>query len=523
MAGHSRRPKGRQQVEEGESWSPHEVTGNQPAPTAGRLADLLQPQGFGELRPYEPSFRDNLVARIGTTGQALGLGKYRAWDTGRRIVDLLDWTTPVGMPIALDEARRAYRDGDLVGTALGVVGGVPLVGRAVVKGVKAGGRILAGQVARNPSGAAPDALAQTAAPLPAQLDGTAVNAPTETAARLPAQPTPEAPLASSPHRELDGIFREGVQPSVPQTPIPRYDPPRGVPARTAELITNSDVRGKVIETVERGTRMGGLEWYNAEPLRLAFIDELGVDEGTRRFKHFIDLVAAASPRSRVPINVRNASFYYQLFDRLLPDKNPEPYGHLAQKLHRMNVERVWGQGLDPIRFPKLVSFADNLRGNYLPVTIDMHAFRLPTMLSGDTRFLATFLPTKGGVPRNIRREFEAGLISPEELGSPDFWAAQPRKTEYAAMERFYQDVGREMGLTGAQAQSAAWLGGSLLTRLGSDPSMSFMDFFKERLLKTAIEKGMDPRDVLKRVIRGEMPLAWSAPQTGPAQRMSDFA
>jgi hypothetical protein len=323
---------------------------------------------------------------------------------------------------------------------------------------------------------------------------------------LPAQPRQGFALVSPDH-ELAGLFREGVQPDMLQTPILRYDPPRGVSPRVADLVVNPNVRQKVIETIDRGIRMGGLDWYNAEPLRLAFIDELGVIEGNRRFNHFIDLVAATSARSRVPENVRNASYYYTLSDdQRLPETNPYPYGHRAQKMHRGNVERVWSGGLNPITHSKSVSMGANAKGNYLPVTIDMHAYRLLAMLSGDPRFLATFVPMKLGAPRNIRKEFGAGLIGPDELGEPKFWLPQPGRNEYAALERYFQEIARELGLTPAQAQSAAWVAGAELTGLRSDPTKKFMDFFKDRLLYTARKMNMDPRDVLKRTIRGQLSL-----------------
>lgn len=321
---------------------------------------------------------------------------------------------------------------------------------------------------------------------------------------LPAQPR-EGIASASPPDELAGLFREGVQPNVPQTPIPRYDPPRGVSPRVADLIVNPDVRQKVIETIDRGIRMGGLDWYNAEPLRLAFIDELGEFEGTNRFDHFMDLIAATSARSRVPENVRNASYYLTLGGQM-PEKNPQPYGHLAQKMHRRNVERVWSGGLDPLTHAKSVSMGANAKGNYLPVTIDMHAYRLLAMLSGDPRFLATFVPTKSGVPRNIRKEFTTGLIGPDELRDPNFWLPQPARNEYAALERYFQEIARELGLTPAQVQAAAWVGGSELTGLRSDPGKNLLGFFKDRLLLTANDKEMTPRDVLRQLIRAELPL-----------------
>ncbi|MGI6854469.1 hypothetical protein [Mesorhizobium sp. 1B3] len=322
---------------------------------------------------------------------------------------------------------------------------------------------------------------------------------------VPAQPKPGT-ASETPYSELAGLFREGVHPQVAQTPIPRYDPPRGVPSRIADLTANRYVRDKIIENIERGIRMGGPDWLNAEPLRLAFIDELKDLEGGQRFDHFFDLFGATTALSRARENLRNTSFYYTLSDRRLPDVNPYPYGHRAQALHRRNVERVWSGGLDPLRFPKSVSISANAKGNYLPVTVDSNIFRQAAMLSGDTRFLTTFLPIKSGGSRNIRREYNAGLISPEELSQPSYWSPAPRRNEYPAMEQYFQGIARELGMTPAQAEASAWLGGAELTGLRSDPSKKLMDFYKDSLLLTAIKEKMDPRDVFKRTIRGQLPL-----------------
>ena len=41
--------------------------------------------------------------------------------------------------------------------------------------------------------------------------------------------------------------------------------------------------------------MGGASWYNAEPLRLAFVDELGSKEGNEQFKRYMSIVERPAP------------------------------------------------------------------------------------------------------------------------------------------------------------------------------------------------------------------------------------
>jgi hypothetical protein len=87
-----------------------------------------------------------------------------------------------------------------------------------------------------------------------------------------------------------------------------------------------------------------------------------------------------------------------------------------------------------------------------------------------------------------------------------YWQAQPKANEYAAMEQYYKGLGRELGLTPAQTQAAAWVGGGSRTGLKSDESKPFLRFVEDRIYKTAIEKNMDPQDVIRMFVRGEMPL-----------------
>jgi hypothetical protein len=155
----------------------------------------------------------------------------------------------------------------------------------------------------------------------------------------------EAALGSGPMFDLSRL-RE--VPNVPQFDLPRNVPPRGVPARVTDLVNDPGVRDKMLETIQSGVEKGGDKWYNADPLREEFMNILGKDAGDAAFRRYQNMVAATSPRSDVGTNVRNASYYYQRLMNgegppAVGDKNPQPYGHMAQRLHQMNVERVAGR------------------------------------------------------------------------------------------------------------------------------------------------------------------------------------
>lgn len=173
--------------------------------------------------------------------------------------------------------------------------------------------------------------------------------------------------------------------------IPRYDPPRGVSARVADLVDDPKVRREVLRIIDQGDAMGGRNWYNTEPLRRPFIDELGPEEGGRRFAQYVDLIAATSPRNPIGSNVRTASYYY--YDVLsrgepLPDRPAAPYGELVEDQHLSNIRGLLERGgWDVLRNPKPASYAANIQGNQLPGTNDTHSARLPAMISRDPRFL----------------------------------------------------------------------------------------------------------------------------------------
>jgi hypothetical protein len=89
---------------------------------------------------------------------------------------------------------------------------------------------------------------------------------------------------------------------------------------------------------------------------------------------------------------------------------------------------------------------------------------------------------------------------------PAFWQAQPKSNEYAAMEQYYTSLGRDLGLSPAQTQASAWVGGGKLTGLASDESKPFLGFFQDRIYKTADQLKMDPNDVMKAFVRGNLAL-----------------
>lgn len=299
-------------------------------------------------------------------------------------------------------------------------------------------------------------------------------------------------------------------PDVPQTQMARMVPPRGPSARIVEALGRPEVAKGINETVERGIEGGGLQWYNTEPLRERMAGAVGDANVDDSYARLMDLVAATSPRARVPDNVRTASYYNYLMSQGLPipDKPAAGYGSVAQGLHTQNVRGIESAGgWDVFKNPKPASFSTNLQGNQQNVTIDTHNFRLPGILAQDPRFLATsIVPEKGAAPLRPQQWVKEGTLGMEEaLQRPAYWEAKPNPNEYGYYENWQQEQAKKMGISPAQYQASMWLGGGEDTGLAS-AAEPFVGTFEARVRYTADRLGLDPDKVMEQVLAGKMPL-----------------
>jgi hypothetical protein len=253
-----------------------------------------------------------------------------------------------------------------------------------------------------------------------------------------------------------------------------------------------------------------------------FLKELGDTEGQQAFEKYMNLVSATSPENKIPQNIRTASHFYERDVQGAPppekgDPIAQPYGSKAQKLHQQNVKNVLTEGYDVLKNPKPPSFVQNLMGNYAPGTMDRHAFKLPAMLSRDPRFLETsFTPEKGAAPIRPQEMFRNGdLTIDDAVNQPTMWAGMPNKNEYAALEGYYKSIADELGITPAQVQASAWVGGGHVTGLASAADETFLHSFQGRVFNTAHHTGQTPAEVVRKMIRGEQPLLAGGPGMAP--------
>ena len=307
------------------------------------------------------------------------------------------------------------------------------------------------------------------------------------AALQPQATAPNPALIQAPPTSQGRLFdysRLREVPNVPQFDLERYVPARGVPAHI-QALDNPNNLARINAIVRRGIDQGGTAFYNTEPLRERFIAELGAEKGQAKHTKLTNFVAATSPRTSIEPNIRNASYYYRLSEQgdplpvrvwdgskwSLAEPLPQPYGHRAQALHVSKVDEVLREGgLRPLQNPKTASFAENLQGNQTPVTADVHNTRL------------WYGPNAPGRPVNA-----------------------PPMTGYGFLEQLQQREAAKMGVTPAQYQASAWFGGAGQTGVRSK-LVPWLQSFENRVALTAAKFGLTQEEVLRRVIRGEMPL-----------------
>lgn len=260
---------------------------------------------------------------------------------------------------------------------------------------------------------------------------------------------------------------------IDQTPLPRKrETPTGKPIkRPASLdpILTDENKDRLKLLFEKGRAVGGDRWYHTGGIRDAFIEQLGVEEGMRRFDMFMDLGAAVSPRSKVEQQLKRASVLMKRQlegEKIAPLEHemfPKGYGHMATRsAHSPAVERLVETGLvgDPQKQPKISSYAENQRGNYQPLTADTHNFEI---ISGMKR--------------------------------------SPTDNEYAFIEDWQREIAEELGVDPAEFQAGLWVGAADITGVANPENLTAA--MNRRIAKTAEVLGVSQEEAARRFIAGD--------------------
>jgi hypothetical protein len=238
-------------------------------------------------------------------------------------------------------------------------------------------------------------------------------------------PTVDMPAGSRPE------YR-GAAPDRAGGSYARYVPTRGASARMGRLAglvdqPDSPIVSMFDRYINKGKELLGPDWYNTEELREWFVRGLGEERGDAEWRDFITKIGATSTGSKVPQNIRMASFYRALGDdaprvaAMVADQGITPaeaarslginvpnmpddynYGHIKQRGQALNIvnqsEGLWNrdipEGLTGARLsewlqanPKVKGFTNSLLGDKKNIAADMHFMRMLAMSEGGTDFL----------------------------------------------------------------------------------------------------------------------------------------
>ena len=318
-----------------------------------------------------------------------------------------------------------------------------------------------------------------------------------------------------------------------------------------DALRNNDngLKDALIADIRRGQELGGDDWYNTEELRGWFVKELGEEAGDAEWREFMHLMGATSTGNKVDSNIGIAAMYRHQgigaqglarrhLDRAKGETVlPKGHGHKMQNNHAQNVisHRSGEWVPDPdyaqapskgkwLKNPKPKGFAASLLGNARNIAADLHFTRYmgmaanrPDWLVNDGEVAASVLQdlrqkygkkidkyvvTTGKNPKlRARKLVEDGVAEIGDFAdTPAVWQGRPTDIEYAAFEDYINELGDELGMTGAQVQANLWMGAA--DRTGVDPSSqgTFMELIRKRADKRAAAEGMTRAEVLKRFI-----------------------
>jgi len=438
-------------------------------PTAPMPQETFRGRAFNTMYDMFGGNSDDPARRAQATRRAEGLvgaGRFAA-----------DFTPIVGDALAIDEAREAYRQGNMGQAAvlggLATLGMVPVVGDAASRAVRRSAPSLGydpAAIANAYPVTGPGALNFSN---PKKPEGfmEKVLTPEERAlqkARNRAQKDIEAgnytPYFNPEDRYFANPENYDIQGNTLTDAMPaRADTAAGYAAR----FDTPEIRERLREAYAKGLSPTSVNWYAMGQLEDEFIRILGPTEGPKQFRdRFADAMAATTGGADPTANLLMAAFvnFQKAAGNPLPKGSynfPHPIGgrFLTGNMNMADKVIMQGGGLSAADQPKRFNFSADFMGDMSRATID-------EQMSGI---------------------FEKGLKAPP--GS-----------SYGVMEGVVGSVANELGIQPGNAQDVMWAGQKGIA------GMPMIEIFNQAVERTARVTGKTPEQVVEGFVRGSAPL-----------------
>lgn len=278
----------------------------------------------------------------------------------------------------------------------------------------------------------------------------------------------------------------------PQSQIERLPVTTSTSAANYDMTVDQTTRrlkGKANQKrLDEGMAHHGHLWYHMDPLHNAFKERHGEEEGSKRFNLFMNTIAATSPNSEFSKNMKRAGALFPFMvhgDKKHVLSADEGINHLlsqgkggtgntAHRNYAVALQNI--RDGKPFLFSKPLKadgFAENLKGNFNPLTADRH-----------------FLRQAG---------HHAGTANPTDYqGVEDATAAHA--ANLATQGLLPVHGGRSAT---APYQSALWIGDALHGRVKSPPHPA-LAVFEHEIHNTARELNIHPKEALNRFLDGHL-------------------
>ena len=293
-------------------------------------------------------------------------------------------------------------------------------------------------------------------------------------------------------------------------PSPNADYPL-TSQRTAQISGSSgDIASAIAQRLYPWVRSGDprLGFYNTGGI-YETLARMGIDPATI-MPEWAGQVAATSPRTETPSNLRNAS--YLLYRRGTGNPmteaefdatgNPAGYGMMGKQV--ASAERFGAGTQSADSAPKQFTFNQNIQGNLASPTIDTHNIR-GSLYQFDQLNPGQLHPDWFSSPEEYAAYRANGGFTPDKVikrsAINDSLANVTRggvkkQIEFGPMTDPTYDAARQLGISPAQVQAGTWFNYGGVTGLRS-PVRSLNQLLGDQVYDTARTLGISPERVLE--------------------------